>query len=100
MRIEKIKSYLGFAIRSGKVLFGSDKLFESKKLPKFVMICSTQNEKVTGKVLRFCKSNNICAIKLDELVLSELIVRDNCKVISILDTSLADVLIKEFEMGK
>ena len=100
MRIEKVKSYLGFAIRSGNVIFGSDKLFEVKKLPKVVIICSTQNEKVAGKVLRFCESNNIYAIRLEELVLSNLIARDNCKVLSILDTSLAEVIKKEFEMGK
>ena len=31
MRSNKIKSYLGFSVKSGNVIFGSDKLFESKK---------------------------------------------------------------------
>lgn len=98
MRIDKIKSYLGFSIRSGKVIFGSDKLFEGKKTPKVVLICSLQNEKVTNKVLRFCEQNNIKSIKLDGMTLAELIGRDNCKVIGVLDKSLGDAIIKEFQM--
>lgn len=100
MKIDKIKSYLGFAIRSGKVVFGSDKLFETSKKPKVVIICSLQNEKVTAKVIRFCKSKEINVYKLKDLVLAELIGRDNCKVIGVIDNSLADAIIKEFEMEK
>lgn len=98
MRKDKIKSYLGFSIRSGNVIFGSDKLFESSKLPKLFLICSTQNEKVTNKVLKYCENNNIKAIKLDSLVLADLIGRENCKVIGVLDLHLAEAIIKEFEM--
>lgn len=100
MRIEKIKAYLGFAIRSGKIIFGSDNLFESKKTPMLVLICSTQNEKVSGKVTRFCEDNNIKVIKLKDICLSELIARDNCKVLGVLDSELASAIINEFEMEK
>ena len=98
MRIDKVKSYLGFSIRSGKVIFGSDKLFESKKIPALVVICSTQNEKVSSKVIRFCNNNKVKVVKLENIVLAELIARDNCKVIGILDNSLAKAIINEFQM--
>ncbi|MGN0961897.1 MAG: L7Ae/L30e/S12e/Gadd45 family ribosomal protein [Christensenellales bacterium] len=98
MRTEKIRSYLGFSIKSGKILFGSDKLFESTKRPNLVLICSTQNEKVTKKVLNYCNTNKIKSIKLNNLILSDLIGRENCKVIGILDYNLANAIIKEFEM--
>ena len=95
----KLESYLGFAIRSGKILFGYDKLFESKKSPKLVLICSSQNEKVSNKVLKFCENYNIICIKLSNLLLSNLIKRDNCKVIGIVDESLASVIRSELKMG-
>lgn len=99
MRIEKIKAYIGFAIRSGKVIFGSDKLFESKKFPYLVLISSTQNEKVTGKVVRFCESNGSLVFKLSE-DLGAMIGRENCKVIGILDKDLSSAIINELEMEK
>lgn len=98
MRIDKIKSYLGFSIRSGKVIFGSDKLFESSKKPRIVIICSTQNDKVTNKVIRFCEEYDVKYYKLQNLVLGELIGRDNCKVIGVLDKSLSKAIIEELQM--
>lgn len=99
MRIEKVKAYLGFAIKSGKVIFGSDKLFTSKKLPSIVLISSTQNDKVANKVSRFCQNNNIKVIKLD-CDLATIVGRDNCKVIAVLDVGLSNVIAKELEMEK
>lgn len=98
MKIDKIKSYLGFAIRSGNVIFGSDKLFDTTKKSKLVIICSTQNEKVTNKVLKYCDEREIKSIRLDNLILADLVGRDNCKVIGVLDYSLASAIINEFQM--
>ena len=99
MEVKKIKSYLAFSIRSGKIIFGVDKLFVSKKIPHVVVICSTQNDKVTAKVIRFCENNNIKVIKLKDFVLGELIGRDNCKVVGLLDYNLATEIMNEFQMG-
>ena len=98
MKVDKVKSYLGFAIRSGKVIFGVDKLFDSKKKAQLILICSTQNEKVTNKVVRYAKNENIPYIKLKDLVVGEIVSRDNCKVIGILDINLAQAVKNEFQM--
>ena len=98
MKIEKIKTYLGFAVKSGNIIFGSDKLFESKKRSFLVLICSTQNEKVTNKVVNFCKKDNIKFIKLKDIILAELLGRDNCKVVGISDFNLANAITNEFQM--
>ena len=94
----KLESYLGFAIKSGKVIFGYDKLIECKKTPKVVLICSSQNEKVSNKVLNFCTTNNIECIKLKKFILSDLIKRDNCKVIGVIDENLANAIRFELKM--
>ena len=100
MRIDKIKTYLGFSIRSGGLIFGSDKLLASTKMPKLVLICSSQNDKVSDKVIRFCTDNNIESIKLKDILLSDLVGRDNCKVVGIVDQNLAKAIKNEFQMGK
>lgn len=92
----KIKAYLGFAIRSGNVVFGYDNLIVSKKTPLLTLICKSQNEKVTNKVLNFCEKKNIECIKLD-IVLGEMIGR-NCKVIGVFDKNLAAAIINELKM--
>ena len=95
----KISTYLGFAIKSGSVVFGFDNLIKCRKLPKLVLVCSTQNEKVSNKVANFCKINKIDIIKLQNLVLGNLIKRDNTKILGILDENLCRVLKIELEMG-
>lgn len=98
MKLDKVKTYLGFAIRSGKIIFGVDKLLESNKKSHLIIICSTQNEKVTNKVIRYAETNNIPYIKLGELVLGDIVSRDNCKVIGVLDLNLAIAIKNEFQM--
>ena len=99
MDLKKISTYIAFSIRSGKIIFGVDNLMVTKKLPIVVIICSTQNEKVTNKIINFCNNYGIKYIKLKDLVLADIIGRDNCKVIGLLDNNLSTAVINEFEMG-
>lgn len=96
MNIEKIKAYIGFSIKSGKVIFGSDRLFEGRIKPRLTLISSTQNEKVTRKVIKFCESNDIEVIKLD-IELESLINFRNCKVLSVVDENLSNAIKNEME---
>lgn len=99
MENNKLKAYLSFSIRSGKIIFGFDNLVKSKRMPIIVIICSQQNDKVTNKIIKFCNDNNLKYYKLQNLILGELISRPNCKVVGILDTSLAEAITKELESG-
>ena len=51
MNQNKLKSYFGFAIKSGKVIFGYDNLFKSKKAPLLVVISPDLAEKMAKKVI-------------------------------------------------
>lgn len=99
MELEKIKTYLGFAIKSGKIIFGSDNLFASSRKPSLVLICSSQNDKVSNKVIDFCNSNKIQVIKLKNVLLFDLLNR-NCKVLGIVDSNLSMAIMNEFQNGK
>ncbi len=99
MKIEKIKTYLGFAIKSGEIVFGYDKLIVCKKQPGIVIVCSTQNEKVTEKVHRYCINNGVEYIKLQNMILGDLIGRENCKVVGVLNRNLATAIKNELKSG-
>ena len=75
----KIEAYLGFSIKSNKVVFGFDALCETAKRVSLVVVCPTVNP-----------TNN---------VLGELIHRDNCKVLAILDKSLANAILNSNEVN-
>ena len=92
----KIKAYIGFAIKSGKIVFGYDNLIVAKKNPELVLICQSQNDKVTNKVINFCELRKIPCVKLN-FVLGDLIGR-NCKVIGIMDKNLSVATKKELKM--
>jgi len=98
LKEDKLKTYLGFSIKSNNIIFGYDKLFENKKNPSLVIICSTLNEKNTNKVIDFCEKNLIKFIKLNNYVLSDLLSRNNCKVVGICEDNLSKVICNEIDM--
>ena len=98
LKESKLKTYIGFAIKSNNIVFGYDKLFENKKTPKLVIVCSSLNEKNTNKIIDFCSSQNIQYYKLNEILLSDLTSRNNCKCIGVCDDNLSNVICNELEL--
>ena len=99
VNINKISTYLGFAIKSGKVVFGYDNLITTKKNIKLVLICSSLNDKMCSKVTVFCQKKNISIYRFETDQLSDMVHRDNCKVIGIVDESLSKAIKNELKMG-
>lgn len=97
MNINKVKTYLGFAIKSKKILFGYDNIITYKKNQKLILVSSSVNEKVSTKINSFAERNNISIINLTDITVEELIGRENSKIISVLDENLSDAIIKELE---
>lgn len=94
----KIGAYLGFGIKSGNVIFGYDALVETTKRVKLVVVCKTVNQKVEQKLLRLCESKKWIMAKTN-VILGDLIHRDNCKVMAILDKSLANAIVDTSEVN-
>lgn len=97
MNINKIKTYLGFAIKSKKILFGYDNITTYKKNQTLILVSSSVNNKISLKINDFAMKKNIKIINLVNLTTEELIGRDNCKLLSVLDENLAQAIIKEIE---
>ena len=95
MKESKLATYLGFAIKSGKVIFGYDNLFKAKKLPRIIVYCSTLSEKMKNKLISYSNDKKIKLLTLENLILSDIIKRENCKVLGICDENLSSAIENE-----
>lgn len=87
----KLKAYLGFAIKSNGIVFGFDNLCETKKKIVLVVTDSTINPKVHAKLQALCDFKKWKIIQINSNTLFELLGR-NCKVVGITDNNLAKAI--------
>ena len=89
----KLETYLGFAVKSNKVVFGFDNLCETRKKVKLVVCSPSVNDKVKQKLILLCKHKKWQMVETLDL-LENLIHRDNCKVVGIIDENLSSAIMK------
>jgi len=89
----KLESLLGFAVKSGKIVFGFDNLCETRKNVKLVIYSPTTSDKVKQKLVLLCKHKSWVLIEtIDNM--ESLIHRDNCKVVGLTDKSMSEAILK------
>ena len=59
MNINKIKTYIGFAIKSRKIIFGYDNIISYKKKHVLILLSPTTSEKIASKLCNYAEINNI-----------------------------------------
>ena len=89
----KAETYIGFSIKSGRIIWGLDNILGSRKLPKLIIICSTLKDNSEKKLLTFADGKGIKALKLTDKTLDGIVNKANCKVIGLTDTNLAQAVI-------
>ncbi len=95
----KVKSYFGFAIKSGNIIYGGDNVAVSRKR-MYVVVCSKDlNRTALKQVEETCKSKQIKLLFLDTAVIEELTNRNNCKCVAICETNLAKAIYNELSGG-
>ena len=93
MQNDKISAYLGFCIRSGKIVFGVDRAEALKKGVHLLIADSTLSEN-SMKVLVKLKEKFSCPLLLTEGVsLSELLHRPAVKAAAVKDKNLASAIL-------
>jgi ribosomal protein L30E len=88
-RNRKIAAYVGFAIKSGGVFYGLEKLKNegTKPRPALILTDDALSEKTKKEVAFFAAKKNIPIVRLDKL---ECVTKKpNVKIISVLDKGLA-----------
>lgn len=91
--VNKLESLLGFAVKSGKIVFGFDNLCETRKNVKLVIYSPSTNDKVKQKLQLLCKHKEWSLVESIE-PLEDLIHRDNCKVVGIVDKNMSSAILK------
>ena len=93
MQNDKISTYLGFCIRSGKIVFGVDRAEALKKGVHLLIANSTLSEN-SMKVLVKLKEKFSCPLLVTEGVsLSELLHRPAVKAAAVKDKNLASAIL-------
>ena len=87
--VNKLKTYLGFSIKSNSIVFGYDNITKSRKKFDVVIFCGTATEKHTNPIVFL---GHKC-VKLKNVNLGELIDRNNVKVIAIKNYNLAKAIL-------
>lgn len=84
---DKIATYLGFCLKSNKLLFGLDKLTQTKNKIHLVLYCTTISKNSYEKLINLCELRNWTMLNIENL--SEKVYKQNCKVVGICNLELA-----------
>ncbi len=93
MQTNKVFSYVGFAVRAGKVKIGIDNVLSAKKVPYVVLYDKTLAENSKKKLLSRCENvNPTFCVDMDDVFPGK-----GCKVLGITDRNLAKAIIDNLE---
>lgn len=88
---DKVDSLLGFAVKAGKLLYGSDTLETARKAVYLIVLCGTTAENTRKKVLELAAKKNIPVLEAQN-ALQDTVTRCNCKVIAVTDRQMANAM--------
>ena len=95
MAIEKIQTYIGFCIRSGKIIFGTEMISRQKKGVKLLLSDGGMGAN-SFKIMAKAKETLSCPLLITEAgALGVLTHRPSVKAVAIKDEHLAAAILKE-----
>lgn len=94
----KLSKYVGFAVRAGQVLWGSDLIMEKKRKRKLILLSSTASENLRDKIAAYAEETGSKLIILEDGYTLEDILKRNTKALAITNKDLADAIIRSVEI--
>lgn len=91
MPTDKVISMVGFAMRAGKVVFGSDGIERYHKKKHLIIICKSASQNTRDKVTR--TNSSVPTLISHAVAVEELTHKPNCKVIAITDKQMAQAIL-------
>ena len=91
--LSKIKTYVGFAIKSRKIKFGVDDILKLKNA-ELIMVSDSLAESGMKKIEAFADRKSVSLIKLSEEDFFEVVQNISIKALAVLDENLADAIKK------
>lgn len=89
---DKVESLLGFAVKAGKIIYGSDKISAAKTKYYIIFLCDTAAENTKKHVLAVAKDKSVPVITPDTQ-LQDLVYRKNCKALAVTDRQMAEAML-------
>ncbi len=89
----KIKTYVGFAVKSRKIRYGVDDILKLKNAD-LIMVSDSLAESGMKKLEAFANRKSISLIKLSEEDFFEVVQNISIKALAVLDENLADAIKK------
>ena len=95
--IEKIRAYLGFSLRAGKLLFGVDDIETHKKKIHLLLIDAALAENSQKKVYKANEIFKAPLLTVEAGLLGDLVHRPQVKAIAVKDFNLAKAILQAAE---
>lgn len=92
LKVSKIKTYVGFAIKSKKICFGTDKIISNKNI-KLVILSSELSENSRKKIDKYILKCGAKSVIIDGRELKEIVGTENMSAIGIIDENLSNAII-------
>ena len=91
---DKVKTILGFAIKAGKVIFGTDNIATSRRKKYLTVVCRTIAKKNIDRIVAACPGTPvITTVNFD---LGQIVHKDNCKAVAIVDQQMANAIMNSY----
>lgn len=87
-----IESYLGFAVKSGKIIYGIDNLKRSNKKKHLIILSRTAADNLSKKARLYSERYGVPLAEVDSL--ETLLKKENCKLAALLDENMAKAILK------
>lgn len=94
--MEKVVSYIGFAIKSGSCLFGQTTIKSYEKDIELILVCNSASDNLKDLAKNVAKKKS-CPLIETKLSLEDLTNRDNTKIIAITDKNLSKAILDNKE---
>ena len=93
INISKVKTYVGFAIKSQKIKYGVDDIVKLKSA-SLILVSDALAESGQGKVMAYALKKSVKLITIEVGIFNEIIQNTSVKAAAILDDNLADAIKK------
>lgn len=90
---DKIYTYIGFAVKAGKVRLGVNAIGTIKNTIPLMLLCDTASENTKKDAVKLAKKYGSKIVVSKEDKLEDLFYKENCKLAAVLDESLAKAIL-------
>ena len=97
MERTKFETFAGFAIRAGKLVRGTNAVRATRKRIWSLFVCGTAAENTKKEALSLSSKFGAPLFGTKDLVLAELVHKENCKLVAFLDKNLSDAAIRTLD---